>query len=94
MLPIRAWRIFYADGSVFSNDDGSWAEAPPFGVMAVVYYHVPSGVTLQESGRDDSIYEYIGLPEGTDQYAKMGLWTDGETYWRVHDLARRAVSPE
>lgn len=93
MLPIRAWRIFYADGSEFTSDDGTWAEAPPFGVIAVVYYHVPKGTTFQEVGRDDSIYEFIGLPEGTDKHAKMGLWTDGESYWRVHDLARRAVTP-
>jgi hypothetical protein len=93
MLPIRSWRIYYADGSTFSSDDGTWAEAPPFGVQCIVYYHVPEGVTFQEVGDDVSIYEFVGLPEGTDEHAKMGLWTDGESYWRVHDAVRRSVTP-
>jgi hypothetical protein len=93
MLPIRSWRIHYADGSTFSSDDGTWAEAPPFGVQCIVYYHAPKGVTFQEVGDDVSIYEFVGLPEGTDEHAKMGLWTDGESYWRVHDAVRRSVTP-
>jgi hypothetical protein len=93
MLPIRSWRIHYADGSTFSSDDGTWAEATPFGVQCIVYYHAPEGVTFQEVGNDVSIYEFVGLPEGTDEHAKMGLWTDGESYWRVHDAVRRSVTP-
>jgi hypothetical protein len=50
-------------------------------------------VTFQEVGNDVSIYEFVGLPEGTDEHAKMGLWTDGESYWRVHDAAHRSVTP-
>jgi hypothetical protein len=93
MLPIKSWRVYYADGSTFDSTMGSWAEAPPFGVQAVVYYHAPEGVTVQEVGDDVSIYEYIGLPEGSDEHAKMGLWTDGESYWRVHDRVRRETTP-
>lgn len=29
------WRIFYADGMQFSSRDGSWAEAPVYGVIVV-----------------------------------------------------------
>ena len=93
MLPIKSWRIIYADGSVFSSYDGTWAEAPPFGVQAVVYYHAPSGVTVQEVGADVSIYEHIALPEGTDKSAKMGLWTDGESYWRIHNAVKLETTP-
>lgn len=93
MLPVVAWTVFYADGSTFTSAQGSWAEAPPFGVQAVVYYHSPSGVTVQEVGNDVSIYEHIGLPEGSDEHAKMGLWTDGVSYWRVHDAVKRTVTP-
>jgi hypothetical protein len=93
MLPIKAWRIFYADGSIFTSEDGTWAEAPPFGVQCVVYYHLPAGTTVQEVGNELSIYEYLGTPEGSNESVKMGLWTDGESYWRVHDLARREVTP-
>ena len=93
MLPIRAWRVVYADGSSFTSEHGTWAEAPPFGVQAVVYYHAPAGVTVQEVGNEVSIYEYLGTPEGSDEPVKMGLWVDGESYWRVHDLVRREVTP-
>jgi len=30
------WRIYYDDGSTFSNEDGSLQDAPAFGVQAVV----------------------------------------------------------
>lgn len=30
------WRIYYEDGSTFSNEDGTLQEAPAFGVMCVV----------------------------------------------------------
>jgi len=30
------WRIFYDDGSAFSNEDGTLVDAPAFGVQAVV----------------------------------------------------------
>jgi len=93
MLPVKAWTIHYADGSTFTSEQGSWAEAPPFGVHAVVYYHPDGQVTRQEVGDDVSVYEHVGLPEGSDAHAKMGLWTDGESYWRVHDAVTRAVTP-
>lgn len=93
MLPVKSWCIYYADGSTFNSTMGTWAEAPPFGVQAVVYYHEPTGVTIQEEGNEVSIYEHIGLPEGSDQHAKMGLWTDGESYWRVHDAVTGEVTP-
>ena len=93
MLPVKAWTVFFADGSTFSSAEGSWAECPPFGVTAVVYYHAPAGVTVQEVGADVSIYEHIALPEGSDEDAKMGLWTDGVSYWRVHDAVKRTVAP-
>lgn len=33
---LKAWRIYYRGGRVFSSDDGDWADAPPDGVLAVV----------------------------------------------------------
>lgn len=93
MLPVERWTIFYADGSTFTSEQGTWAEAPPFGVICIVYYR-PNGRTgFQEVGRDRSIFTYAAQPEGSDDVVKMGLWTDGESYWRVHDLARREVTP-
>lgn len=90
MLPIRAWRIVYADGSTFDSSQGSWAEAPPFGVTCVVWYHDPPYVTVDTNA--DGVYWYQSEPfVGTD--VKLGLWMDDDGYYRVMDLARRMVSP-
>lgn len=93
MLPIKSWRIYYADGSTFTNLDGLWAEAPPFGVQCVVYYHVPDGYKTIDCGeRNGDIYYFQG--EGVDyRDIKMGLWMDAEGYYRVYDLARQSVAP-
>lgn len=88
MLPIKSWRIFYADGSTFSSEDGTWADAPPFGVQVVVYYHVGDRKTLYREANDPSVYVY----EGEDA-VKMGLWMDTEGFYRVLDLARKSSEP-
>jgi hypothetical protein len=81
--------VFYADGSTFTSEQGSWAEAPPFGVQAVVYYHVPAGTTLQ---MDSDVYCWLGQEAGGQPW-KMGLFVDDDAYWRVHDLVSKAVTP-
>jgi hypothetical protein len=88
MLPIKAWTIYYADGSKFTSQDGTWAEAPPFGVQAVVYYHV-DGVDFN---MDRDVYYYRGEEAGGKPW-KMGLFTDGESYWRVQDLVMKETTP-
>lgn len=93
MLPVERWTIFYADGSTFTSDQGTWAEAPPFGVICVVYYNA-SGVTFQEVGNDHGVVVYEGRAEGCDYPVKMPLWTDGESYWRVHDAATGTFMPK
>ena len=93
MLPVERWTVFYADGSTFTSDQGSWAEAPPFGVTCVIYYLLTGASCVDEQGYDDSIYVYRGEAVGSDEPVKMGLWTDGESYWRVHDLAMRTTTP-
>jgi hypothetical protein len=90
MLPIKAWRIFYADGSTFDSTQGTWAEAAPFGVEAVVYYHDPPCKTL-EHGTRDGVYHYRG--DGWPDDVKMGLWMDADGYYRIVDLAARSVEP-
>jgi len=90
LLPVKSARIFYADGSSYETPrDGTWAEAPPFGVMAVVYYHVPEGTTLQ---MDNDVYYWLGREAGGEPW-KMGLFVDDDSYWRVHDLVTKAVTP-
>lgn len=90
MLPIKQAIIVYSDGSTYTTpDDGTWAEAPPFGVYAVVYYHAPRGVTRADN---QEIYYHIDQEAGGKEW-KMGLWTDGENYWRLHDLVKKLVTP-
>lgn len=91
MLPIKAWAIYYADGSSFSSDDGPWAEAPPFGVVCVVYYHVEKDQLLRTFDQGEHIYTYRGEAAG-DHY-KMGLWQDDEGFYRVMNIARGEVIP-
>jgi hypothetical protein len=89
VLPVKAWRIYYADGSTFTSDDGTWAEAPPFGVQAVVYYHEPPYKDID--GPDHGVFHYRG--EGFPDDVKLGLWMDSEGYYRIADLAHRSVMP-
>jgi hypothetical protein len=100
VLPVKSWRVLYADGSAFSSEDGTWAEAPPFGVQCVVCYHVPDPAKLQritkDGGSDNGdVYVWPGEETGPEyEGIKMGLWTDGESYYRVADLASRRTVPE
>lgn len=91
MLPVKSWRIYYADGSTFSSTDGTWAEAPAFGVQVIVYYHVPPYKTLQTEGDDTSIYYYLG--EDNLEGHKMGLWMDEEGFYRIVDAAIESSEP-
>ena len=92
MLAVEGWCIFYADGSTYSSEDGAWAEAPPFGVQCVVYYHKPPYKTVDKGGTEGLCYYQADEFAGTD--VKMGLWIDGDTHRRVMDLATRSVRPE
>lgn len=91
MLAIKAWRIYYADGSTFSSKDGKWAEAPPFGVQCIVYYHVPPYKTL-DTGGVKGIYYWKG--KGPTKGIKMGLWMDDKGFYRIMDMAEKSVAPE
>lgn len=95
MLPVESWRIVYADGSTFTSEDGTWADAPPFGVQAVVYYH-PDGRLTKDGGEDDGhVYTWRGEDSHPDFAGlKMGLWMDRDGYYRVCDLATLTVRPE
>ena len=92
MLPVKAWRIFYADGSTFDSTQGKWAEAPPFGVSCVVWYHEPPYKTIDTQANDESIYVYRG--EGEDEGYKMGMWRDSEGLYKVYDLAKKSSMPD
>ncbi|HJY98670.1 MAG TPA: hypothetical protein VJ227_03080 [Patescibacteria group bacterium] len=89
MLAIKSWRIYYADGSTFSSEDGTWAEAPAFGVECVVYYHVPPYRTGDQN--DEGIFIYKGKGDYKD--IKMGLWRDAKGHYRIVKAAMKDKPP-
>lgn len=73
------WRIYYADGSSFSNLDGSLQEAPAFGVQAVV-----CNPGLWGAGDVVGLIDYLrrtGL-------VKFGTLTSNEQYRQATEAAR------
>lgn len=92
MLAIKSWRIYYADGSTFTDKDGTWAEAPPFGVQCIVYYHVPPYKTMEAIANDESIYYYLGDDDGKEYKGiKFGLWMDKKGFYRIMDRAGKST---
>lgn len=39
MLGIVGWELWYGDGTVFTNKDGTWAQAPYENVQALIMLH-------------------------------------------------------
>jgi hypothetical protein len=44
------WAVIYSDRSVYTNLDGSWEEAPAWGVQAVVFKSKETGWSIVEYG--------------------------------------------
>lgn len=44
------WKIYYADKSTFSNLDGSWKDAPAWGISAIVIDSPEVGWTIVHAG--------------------------------------------
>ena len=65
------WVIYYTDGSSFSSEDGSWADAPARGVVGVVGPNRDVGVELM-TGTDF----YLWWPGAAGPWSvdKAGLW--------------------
>jgi hypothetical protein len=91
VLPIKSWRIYYADESYFDSSMGTWAEAPPFGVQCVVWYHEPPYKTLYRGEPGNDVYVFHG--EGDYEGLKMGMWMDSDGLHRIHDLATASTMP-
>lgn len=106
MLAVDRWVIHYGDGSVFSSDDGTWAEAPALGVFGVVYYLANGKRIVQMEQHDLATYlwpEYVPRPTGAVEAhgieagggpAKMGLWVSNGQYFKLFDLVHgRELTP-
>ena len=89
MLPVESWAVFYADGSTFTSAQGSWADAPRFGVQCVVYYHDDGRITRDTSSQDESLYVWRG--EGEQADIKIGLWMDEAGHYRIVNAAGRSL---
>lgn len=54
------WAVIYSDQSVFSNLDGTWEEAPGFGIQAIVYKSKETGWSIATDG-----HYYTRLSDGS-----------------------------
>lgn len=101
MLAVDRWEIHYADGSTFTSEDGSWAEAPAFGVFAVVYYHPDGYRTIQKEQYDQSIYRWLPDVDGAVEvegdavgaHVKFGLWVHNDQYLMLFDRVHGMIAP-
>ena len=95
MLPaVDRWEIIYADGSRFTSSDGSWAEAPGFGIFAVVYYRVDGTRLVDMQQHDESRYVMVeGCTHASGGPVKFGLWVDNEQYFKLFDSVHGEVVP-
>lgn len=44
------WRIYYSDGSTFSNEDGAWEDAPDRDVQVVLFRDAMTGWAVRHGG--------------------------------------------
>lgn len=106
MLEVDRWAVHYGDGSVFTSDDGTWAEVPPFGVFAVVFYRADGARFVHMEQCDDSRYrwpvEHVAIPDGAVEVhgveaaggpVKFGLWVSNDEYFALFDATRGEVTP-
>jgi hypothetical protein len=91
MLPIKSWRIHYADGSTFDNTQGTMADAPRFGVACVTYYHIPEKYTTNLVPSPEGIIELEVIDH--EKTIKFGLWMDTKGFYRIIDEAGQSSPP-
>lgn len=85
----RLWRLYYTDGTTYSDADGPWDDAPPRGVAVLVTADPDVGREL------DTGDFYVWWPDAPKPWAvdAAGLWdylieTDHpEAHRRLSDLA-------
>lgn len=92
------WKIHYADGSTYSNEDGSWEDAPAWGIAAIVVSTPECGWAMIQGG-DYFIMNQAGdiIPiddTGWDDYAanvlrvvKVGRMLSREEWQRIYTKA-------
>jgi hypothetical protein len=93
------FRIFYADGSAFGSDQGTWDEAPLDGVVLVA---IKDGERVERHTGAD-YYALLGDPGETIaatsdinpllrehvKWIKHGVWTSHSNYNRIVKRSRK-----
>lgn len=65
------WKLYYHDGTTFSDDDGDWLEAPSRGVIGLEYVDHTTG--RARDSNDFYINPPWGHPWGADQWGVLDL---------------------
>lgn len=96
------WLIYYDDETTFSSEDGTWADAPAYGVQIISERCILEGtpVKMMHMGmdyyllRDGTLMSFseVDLKDhlflGIDRAAiKFGRWTTNEIWTRIRDRA-------
>ena len=90
------WIIYYDDGTTFSDEDGTWYAASPYGIQIIMDYmpetplvhmghdyYLMRNDTIMSFG-DSSLRQHIIA--GIESNAmKFGLWTDNDNWNRIHE---------
>src|SRR5215204_1437335 len=96
-----SFRIYYANGTTYGSEDGTWNDAPLDGVLVIV---VKDGERTEfHSGND--FYAMLGQDEGEDTVApthdlvtlaheqcpwiKYGVWTTHKNFERIMKRAKQ-----
>jgi hypothetical protein len=92
-MPTSSWTIYYADGTTFSNENGTVRDAPRIGVVAIVqtnedvgweivhaftYYYFEESVGGWRCSDQFGMYDH--LIRCRDPLILFGRFTDDKTY--------------
>lgn len=79
MMRVLGWRLWYGDGSTYSNRDGSWADAPADNVQALELAHEPPyrtlvyGIDTYELEGEPAVKDGRSLPDAEWEALRLRL---------------------
>lgn len=79
---VAGWKLYYEDGTVYTNLDGTWDEAPDTGVQILIVY----GKSLFQYGKYRKGRNWRWIRRGKDYYVRT------DTGWSVTNLAPQMPS--
>lgn len=98
---MSAFRIYYADGSAFGSEQGSWEEAPLDGVIMVVLQKGErtehySGADFYAKLDEDTLADTSDIAPLLRQHAKWikhGVWTTHSNFEAIRTRAHQEFHP-